>query len=114
MAERRMISKKVIFSDEFAKLPEKSRLAYFYLLLAADDEGFLGNTKLILTMQNLNQKSIVPLIEKGFFYYFDTCVGVIMHWYSQNRVAKDRFTPTIYREERNRLTIDENKTYVFR
>ncbi len=109
-----MISKKVIFSDEFAKLPEKSRLAYFYLLLAADDEGFLDNTMMVLAMQKLSRKCIIPLIEKGFVYYFDTCIGVIMHWYLQNRVAKDRFTPTRYREERNQLTIDENKVYVFR
>lgn len=112
MAERRMISKKIVSTDRFLSLPEKARLAYFYLITEADDDGFIGNVKGVLAMCGLTPKSVAPLIEKGYLYYFNSGIAVIMHWYAQNKVARDRYTPTIYTEERNHLYLDENRVYV--
>ena len=39
MAERRMMSKKIIDSDAFTEMPLSSQALYFHLLLRADDDG---------------------------------------------------------------------------
>ena len=45
MAERRFISKQIFNDDIFTDLEVQARLLYAYLILNADDDGFLKNTK---------------------------------------------------------------------
>ena len=51
MAERRMMSKKIIHSDAFLDMPATSQNLYFHLLLEADDEGFVNSPKIIIYKQ---------------------------------------------------------------
>lgn len=112
MADRRMISKKIVCTDKFLAMPDKAKVAYFYLLLSADDDGFIGNAKAILSMCNLTPKSAAPLIENGFLIHFPSGVFAVSHWKLQNRVAKDRYTPTIYLSEKEILMLSDSEEYI--
>ena len=66
MAERRMMSKKIIDSDAFTEMPLSSQALYFHLLLRADDDGFLNNAKKIMRDVGANQNDYDMLLMKRF------------------------------------------------
>ena len=58
MANRRMISKDILYCDEYLSLPDKEKVLYTYLLLEADDDGFLKNYKHIISTIEATQKTL--------------------------------------------------------
>ena len=48
MANRRMISKKIVFSDDFLGMPVGAQLLYIYLIARADDDGFMNHPKSVM------------------------------------------------------------------
>ena len=111
MAERRMMSKKIIDSDEFTEMPLSSQALYFHLLLRADDDGFLNNAKKIMRDVGANQNDYDMLLMKRFIIQFEDGVCVIKHWRIHNYIQKDRYKPTLYTEELSLLTQKENGAY---
>ncbi len=111
MAERRMFAKTIIDSDAFLDMPQSSQLLYFHLSMRADDEGFINNPKSIMRNVGSKDDDMKLLITKKFIIPFESGIVVIKHWKIHNYIAKDRFTPTKYQEERSRLELDENKSY---
>ena len=69
MAERRMMSKKIIDSDAFTEMPLSSQALYFHLLLRADDDGFLNNAKKIMRNVGANQNDYDMLLMKRFIIH---------------------------------------------
>ena len=63
---RRMISSKVVDTDNFLDMPATSQNLYFHLLMHADDDGFLGNPKTITRSIGAHQDDLKLLIEKGY------------------------------------------------
>lgn len=112
MAERRMFSKKIIDTDLFLDMPTSSRLLYYDLSMRADDEGFVSSPKKIVRMTGSSEDDLKLLIAKQFLIPFDSGVCVIKDWKIHNYIRKDRIRPTIYTEERARLDVDENGSYV--
>jgi len=51
------------------------------------------------------------LIGKRFILTFDNGIIVIKHWLIHNTIRMDRYNKTVYTDERNSLTIKENKAY---
>lgn len=47
MAERRMISKSLLMDNEFLSLSNDEKALYFYLLMFADDDGFIKRSIMI-------------------------------------------------------------------
>lgn len=111
MAERRMMSKKIIDSDAFTEMPLSSQALYFHLLLRADDDGFLNNAKKIMRNVGANQNDYDMLIMKRFIIQFDEGVCVIKHWLIHNYIRSDRYKPTQYIEEKDMLSVKENGAY---
>lgn len=109
MANRRMISLTIADSDAFLDLPLSAQVLYFHLLVRADDEGFITPKK-IIRLVGCSQGDLETLKEEGFIYQFDRVV-VIRHWKIHNTIQADRFTPTVYTDEKARLRINENKEY---
>ena len=112
MAERRMFAKSIIDSDLFLDMPQSTQNLYFHLSLRADDDGFVGNPKKIMRMINCSQDDIKILISKQFLIPFESGVVVIKHWKIHNYIRNDRYKPTIYTEEKKKLTEQENKEYI--
>lgn len=111
MAERRMISKKITDTDAFLEMPLSSQALYFHLIQVADDEGFVANPNTVVRKIGANRNDYDLLIAKRFVIVFDTGICVIKHWRIHNYIQSDRFTPTVYVEERQQLEIKENKSY---
>lgn len=111
MAQRRMFSKDITASDLFVDMPLSSQLLYFHLGMEADDEGFIGNAKMLSRAYGSNHDDLKLLIVKGFLIYFDTGVTVVKDWNINNQIRKDRLKPTIYQDEKRLLKLDINGSY---
>ena len=111
MAERRMFAKTIIDSDAFLDMPLSSQALYFHLSMRADDDGFINNPKKIQRMIGASDDDLKLLFLKRFVIPFESGVCVIKHWKIHNYIQKDRYTPTIYQEEKSSLMIKGNKAY---
>lgn len=111
MAERRMMSKKIVDSDAFMDMPLSAQSLYFHLLMRADDDGFVGNPRKIMRMINANDDDYKLIMAKRFVLVFESGVCVIKHWLIHNYIQNDRYSPSQYIEEKNTLIVKENKSY---
>jgi uncharacterized phage protein (TIGR02220 family) len=111
MAERRMFAKTIIDSDAFLDMPLSTQALYFHLAMRADDEGFVNNPKKIARMICADDDSLKLLIVKKFIIPFDSGIVVIKHWRIHNYIQKDRFKETVYKEERQQITVKDNGAY---
>lgn len=94
MAERRMMAKSVIDTDQFMDMPATAQNLYFHLLLRADDDGFLSNVKQIQRMTGTKDDDLRILFAKQYLIPFESGVVVIKHWKIHNYIQKDRYHPS--------------------
>ena len=111
MAERRMISKKVVDTDLFLDMPVSTRLLYYDLSVRADDDGFVASPKRITRMVGCSEDDLKLLVAKGYLIPFESGVCVIRDWKVHNYIPKDRYHETDYREEKSMLTESETGVY---
>ena len=111
MAERRMFAKTIIDSDAFLDMPMSTQVLYFHLSMRADDDGFINNPKKIQRMIGSGDDDMRILCSKSFIIPFESGVVVIKHWRISNYLRADRYKPTVYQDEMNRLEIKENGSY---
>lgn len=111
MAEKRMFSKQIIDSDAFLEMPLSTQALYFHLSMRADDDGFLNNAKKVMKIIGANQNDYDLLVAKSFVIQFEDGICVIKHWRINNYLRKDRYTETIYQEEKAMLAIQPNGRY---
>lgn len=111
MAERRMFAKTIIDSDAFLDMPLSTQSLYFHLSMRADDDGFINNPKKIQRMIGASDDDLKLLIVKNFIIPFESGIVVIKHWKIHNYIQSDRYKPTVYQEERERLEMKKNKAY---
>lgn len=109
-----MFSKEITTSDLFVDMPASTQLLYFHLGMEADDEGFIGNARMLGRAYGASNDDIKLLQAKGFIIVFESGVTVVKDWNVNNKLRKDRFKPTIYQDERSLLTIMETGTYEVR
>ena len=113
MAKRRMFSLDVIDTDTFLDLPASSQSLYFHLGMRADDDGFVSSPKRITAMVNASGDDLKLLIAKGFIIPFEAGVCVIRDWKVNNYIQSDRYTPSIYIEEKAHLSCGKNGRYSY-
>ena len=111
MAEKRMFSKQIIDSDAFLEMPLSTQALYFHLSMRADDDGFLNNAKKVMKIIGANQNDYDLLVAKSFIIQFSDGICVIKHWRIKYYLRKDRYTETIYQEEKAMLTMQPNGRY---
>lgn len=114
MAEKRMFSVSVIDSDLFLEMPLSAQALYFHLAMRADDDGFVNNPKKIIRMVNASEDDIKILLMKSFVISFESGIVVIKHWRIHNTIRKDMYKPTVYTEEKSRISENTNKEYMLR
>src|SRR5438477_9850520 len=107
MAQRRMFSAQIVNADAFLDMPISSQALYFHLGMSADDDGFVSPRK-VLRMIGAGEDDLKVLLSKGFVIPFESGVIVITHWKQNNNIQGDRYTPSIYRGERARLSCIQN------
>ena len=111
MAKRRMFSQQITDSDSFLDMPLSAQALYFHLGMTADDDGFVNNPKRIQRVIGANEDDLKLLIAKKFIIAFESGVVVIKHWKINNAIRSDRYTPTVYTEEKALLNEKSNKAY---
>lgn len=112
MAEKRMFSKAIADSDHFLDMPLSTQALYFHFGLRADDDGFIASPRRILKTIGASDDDLRLLIMKGYIITFESGIVVVTHWRINNNIRKDRYKPTIYRDEFANLTIDNSKYYL--
>ncbi len=110
MAHKRMFSLDIISSDIFLEMPTSSRELYFQLGMYADDDGFV-NPRKIMRLLGASKDDLEVLSAKRFVLPFENGVVVIKHWLIHNTIRKDRYSPTMYTDQKKQLFIKENKAY---
>lgn len=111
MAKKRMFDRAVVCSDAFLDLPHSAQCLYYQLCMSADDDGFIGNPKTIQRMAGAGASDLEELINARFLLRFPSGVVAIKHWCINNQIKKDRYTPTVYIEEFQKLRMKDNKAY---
>jgi len=109
-----MFSLDIVDTDRFLDMPLSAQSLYFHLGMRADDDGFVASPRKITTLLGAAPDDMKILIGKGFVIPFESGVCVITDWKQNNFIQKDRYKPTIYLEERDRLLIRENGSYALR
>ena len=112
IAERRMFAKSIIDSDLFLDMPQSTQLLYYHLSMRADDDGFINNPRSIMRNVKCNEDDFRLLCAKQYLIPFETGVVVIRHWKIHNYIQKDRYQETKYKDEKDSLSLDENKAYI--
>ena len=96
MAIRRMFSKNVINSGRFLRMPQSSRLLYYDLGMAADDDGIVEAFSVIRST-GATEDDLRVLSARNFVTVLnDDLVSYINEWHENNYIRPDRYTPSIY------------------
>ena len=112
MADKRMFSRKLISSDVFLDMPLTAQGLFFHLCMRADDDGFVDAPNRIVRECQATPKDLEILERKRYILTFENSnVVLIKHWFLHNSIAKDRYTPTLYTDERSRVTLKCGKMY---
>ena len=97
MGDRRMISRTVVDSARFLKMPATSQNLYFHLVVNADDDGIVEAYK-VMAMCKANEDDLRVLVGKQFVQILnEDLVTYIIHWRQMNVLRADRKTDSIYK-----------------
>ena len=111
MAERRMFAKTIVESDMFYSLSIKAQCLYFHLCMSADDDGFMNNALLICKSLGFPKSVLEELINRRYLLDCGDGITCVKHWRVSNTISKDRYKPTIYQEQLEKLSVKDNKSY---
>lgn len=96
MAERRMFSKTLVNSARFLRMPPTSRLLYYDLGMAADDDGIVEAFTVMRTT-GATEDDLRVLTARGFVRILnDDLVSYILDWKQNNQIRSDRYKPSVY------------------
>lgn len=114
MARSRMVNKDFIAADLFRRMPISSRLLYFYLLIYADDDGFVDSPIRIMEEANASQLDYTILESNNLIIFFNTRICVVTDWHVHNNIPPSKYHPTRHQNEYKMLIYDEiSKSYHF-
>jgi len=111
MANRRLISKNVLYSEDFSALSPEALKLYLYLTLEADDDGFIGHVRQVIKLADTNRETLNVLIQSGLVIEFKSKVCVIVHWLLHNLINRSGYTPTEFLAERAQVYINDEQLY---
>lgn len=109
MANRRMFSLRIVDTDIFLEMAPTAQNLYFHLGMRADDDGFVNNPKKIMKVCNAAEDDFKVLVTKNFIIPMQNGICVITHWKVNNLIRPDRYNETIYKDEKQTLTLENNK-----
>ena len=105
MAVKRMMNTNIINTDEFLRMPMSARLLYYDFCMRGDDDGFIDSPMKIMKLNGCSNDDLKVLVAKNYVIPCDKGIFVITHWFIHNTIRRDRYNPTMYVEERNKLKI---------
>ena len=109
-----MFAKSVTESDEFLELSKNAQCLYYHLCMYADDDGFINNVKYVLRIVGSTKEDLEELKRTNYIHEFDSGIILVMHWKAHNYIQKDRYKPTVYVDEKNKVEIIYGSAYVLK
>lgn len=107
-----MISRSIAEDDRFVDMQPISKLLYFYLVLNADDDGFVGSVKMINFLTNAKKENYDELLNNSLILQpRKNGIYVITDWYTQNKIEAKIYKPTTYLSVRALLYIKSDFAY---
>ena len=98
MANRRMLSKTVVQTQRFLRLPLEAQALYCHLVVNADDDGIVEAFP-VMRMINANEDSLNLLTLKQYLFLLNNeMVYFIKDFFEQNTIKADRYTPSSHRQ----------------
>ena len=98
MAERRMLSKRVVSSAKFLKMPASSQALYMHLSINADDDGIV-EAYTIMRLCGATEDDLRILVAKGYVIVLnEDLVVYLTDWRENNRLRADRKVDSIYKD----------------
>ena len=105
MANRRMFSKTIVEYGRFLRMPLTSQALYFHLGVNADDDGVVEAYP-VMSQIKASDDDLRILASKGFVRMLNQDLLVVINdWTINNRIRKDRYQPSIYRNLLNDIEI---------
>lgn len=114
MADRRMFAKTILESDAFTSMSSEAQILYVHLCMHADDDGFMNNARGVCRSLGFAKTKLDELFKKRFLLDMGDGITVIKHWKINNYIQKDRYKPTIYQEQFERLKVKNDNSYTDR
>ena len=111
MATRRLISKNILYSESFADLSPETLKLYIFLILEADDDGFIGHVRQVIKLADTSRNTLDILIERGLIIEFKSKVCVIVHWLLHNLINRSGYNPTEFLAERSQVYLNDEHLY---
>lgn len=108
IAEKRMFSREVVESDNFLNLPLSAQGLYMHICMEADDDGFVNNANRIRKVVDASEDDYKILFDSGYLLQMAEGLVVVAHWRICNSIRKDRYKPTVYQSEWQKLKIRDN------
>ena len=112
MAKRRMLSISVVETDKFYALKSTAQALYLHLNLNADDDGVVDRVKGIMRDSRASAKNYQSLVDEGYIIDLGKGLALITHWNQHNRIKKDRYVPSEYRDIISKMELDANGRYI--
>lgn len=98
MGDRRMISRTVVDSARFLKMPATSQNLYFHLVVNADDDGIVEAYR-VMAMCKAHEDDLRVLVGKQFVQILnEDLVTFIIHWRQMNVLRADRKIDSVYKD----------------
>lgn len=98
MAQRRMISLKIVDSAKFIKMPVSSRTLYYDLIIRADDDGVVEAFN-VMRITGATEDDLRVLVSKGFVIILnEDLVSFITDWLEHNKIRADRKIDSLYKD----------------
>jgi hypothetical protein len=97
MANRRMVSLKIVDSARFLKMPTSSQNLYYHLVTRADDDGIVEAYN-VIRITGSSEDDLKILVAKGFVRVLnEDLVSYITDWTEHNLIRADRKIDSIYK-----------------
>ncbi len=98
MGDRRMVSRKIVESARFLKMPATSQNLYFHLVVNADDDGIVEAYS-VLALTKANEDDLRVLVSKQFVFMLnEDLVAYIEDWLEMNCFRADRKKDSRYKQ----------------
>lgn len=104
MAERRMLAKSIIDTDQFMNMSLSARMLYVDLAIRADDDGFISPKK-VMRMTEATEEDLKELVVNDYLFQFSTGIVVIIDWVIHNTIRRDMYHKSLYTKERALIKI---------
>lgn len=110
MRRQRMICAEVLESGAFTALPARVQMLYVHMQLFADDDGVVDNPKYPMLSCGATKKDLDALVKARFVLRAGR-VWVIKHWWTLNKLQRDRHARTKWTADMEGIYIRQDRVY---